>query len=129
MRLWFTPMLYVVATIVCGLLLPRLEEAYLGSYTINLSVASAQAYLSAAASGMMALTGIVFAMAFVMVQFGAIAYSPRLVVWFARDRALFHALGIFAATFLYALFTLVWVDRGASGAVPLFFPRCSWRSC
>jgi hypothetical protein len=33
--------------------------------------------LSAAASGMMALTGIVFAMAFVMVQFSAIAYSPR----------------------------------------------------
>jgi hypothetical protein len=31
-----------------------------------LSVAPAQAYLSAAASGMMALIGIVFAMAFVM---------------------------------------------------------------
>jgi hypothetical protein len=39
-------------------------------------VSSAQAYLSAAASGMMALTGVIFAMAFVMVQFSAIAYSP-----------------------------------------------------
>jgi uncharacterized membrane protein len=68
---------------------------------------------------MMALTGIVFAMAFVMVQFSAIAYSPRLVVWFARDRVLFHSLGAFIATFIYALFTLAWVDRGASGAVPL----------
>jgi hypothetical protein len=52
------------------------------------SVASAQALLSAAASGMMALTGIVFAMAFVMAQFSAIVYSPRLVLWFARDRML-----------------------------------------
>ena len=69
---------------------------------------------------MMALTGIVFAMAFVMVQFNAIAYSPRLVLWFARDRMLFHALGAFAATFIYALFALAWVDRGGSGAVPLF---------
>ena len=33
---------------------------------------------------MIALTGIVFAMAFVMVQFSAIVYSPRLVLWFAR---------------------------------------------
>ncbi len=36
-------------------------------------MASAKALLSAAASGMMALTGIVFAMAIVMVQFSAIA--------------------------------------------------------
>ena len=87
---------------------------------MNLSVASAQACLSATASGMMALTGIVFAMAFVMVQFNAIAYSPRLVLWFARDQALFHSLGAFSATFIYALFSLAWIDRGQSGAVPLF---------
>ena len=71
---------------------------------------------------MMALTGIVFAMAFVMVQFSAIAYSPRLVLWFARDRMMFHALGAFTATFVYALFALVWVDRGGTGKVPLFSP-------
>jgi Predicted membrane protein (DUF2254) len=33
---------------------------------------------------------------------------------------LFHALGAFTATFLYALFTLAWVDRGGSAKVPLF---------
>jgi uncharacterized membrane protein len=54
-----------------------------------------------------------------MVQFSAIAYSPRLVLWFARDRLLFHSLGAFVATFIYSLFTLAWVDRGGSGAVPL----------
>jgi uncharacterized membrane protein len=89
MPLWLIPMIYVGGSAVCGLVLPRLEQAYLGSYTIGLSVTSAQACLSAAASGMMALTGIVFAMAFVMVQFSAIAYSPRLVLWFARDQVLF----------------------------------------
>ena len=120
MRLWLIPMVYVAASVLCGLALPRLEQAYLASYTFDLSVASAQACLSAAASGMMALTGVVFAMAFVMVQFSAIAYSPRLVLWFARDRVLFHSLGAFAATFLYALFTLAWIDRGRSGTVPLF---------
>jgi uncharacterized membrane protein len=116
---WLIPMIYVTASVACGLTLPRVEQAYLPFYTFGLSVASAQAYLSAAASGTMALTGIVFAMAFVMVQFSAIAYSPRLVMWFARDPMLFHSLGSFAATFLYALFALAWIDRGGSGIVPL----------
>jgi uncharacterized membrane protein len=68
----------------------------------------------------MALTGIIFSVAFVMVQFSAIAYSPRLVLWFARDPSLYHSLGIFVATFVFALCELAWVDRGGSGKVPLW---------
>ena len=120
MQPWFIPMFYVSGAVLGGLALPRIEQAYLSGYKVALSMSSAQALLSAAASGMMALTGIVFAMAFVMVQFSAIAYSPRLVLWFARDRMLFHALGAFTATFVYALFTLAWVDRGGSAKAPLF---------
>jgi uncharacterized membrane protein len=118
MRLWVIPMMYVAASLTCGLVLPRIEQAYFGAVSIGLSVGSAQACLSAAASGMMALTSLIFAMAFVMVQFSAIAYSPRLVLWLARDRILFHSLGVFSATFIYALFALAWVDRDGSGAVP-----------
>ena len=120
MRLWLIPMIYVGASVLFGLTVPLWEQTYLPEQNFGLSVSSAQAYLSATASGMMALMGIVFALAFVMVQFSAIAYSPRLVLWFARDRLLFHSLGVFAATFLYALFALAWVGRGGSGAVPLF---------
>jgi uncharacterized membrane protein len=120
MQPWFIPMFYVCGAVLGGLALPRFEQAYLSSHSLALSVASAQAVLSAAASGMMALTGFVFAMALVMVQFSAIAYSPRLVLWFARDRMLFHALGAFTATFIYALFALAWVDRGGSAKVPMF---------
>ncbi len=54
-----------------------------------------------------------------MVQFSAIAYSPRLVLLFARDPMLFHSLGVFVATFVYSLATLAWIDRGGSGVVPL----------
>ena len=120
MQPWLIPMFYISGAVVAGLALPRIEQSYLSTYSIGLSVASAQALLSAAASGMMALTGIVFAMAFVMVQFSAIAYSPQIVLWFTRDRILFHALGAFTATFVYALFTLAWVDRNGSAKVPLF---------
>ncbi len=116
-------MLYVIGALVGGVALPRIESAWATDVRFRifeLSVSSAQAYLSAAASGMMALTGIVFAMGFVIWQFGAIAYSPRLLLWFARDRMLFHALGAFSATFVFALATLAWVDRGGNGMVPPF---------
>jgi uncharacterized membrane protein len=122
MRLWLIPTLYIAASVAAGLALPRVERAYFTTHTLDLSVSSAQAYLSAAASGMMALTGIVFAMAFVMVQFSAIAYSPRLVLWFVRDRLVFHSLGVFVATFIYALFILAWVDRGGTATVPPISP-------
>ena len=117
MRLWLIPLAYVLVSTVCGFGLPRLEHAYLSGYEFDIAVGSAQAYLSAIASGMMALTGIVFSIAFVMVQFSAIAYSPRLVLWFARDRSLYHSLGVFIATFIYSLATLAWVDRKGSGQV------------
>ncbi len=77
-------------------------------------------FFSAVSSGMMALTGIVFAVAFVMVQFGAVAYPPRLVVMFTNKPRLYHSLGIFFATFGYSLATLAWTDRGGSGVVPLY---------
>jgi uncharacterized membrane protein len=114
------PTIYVGATVVVSLTLPRIEHAYLGSYNHTISVASAQAILSSIASGMMVLTGIIFSLAFVMVQFSATAYSPRLVIWLSRDPVLFHSQGVFIATFCYALAVLGWVDRGGSGKVPLF---------
>ncbi len=120
MPMWLIPMFYVAAAVVCGFVLPRLEHEFLEAYTHAMSVASAQAALSAIASGMLSLTGIVFALAFVMVQFNAVAYSPRLVVWLSNDPILFHSLGLFIATFLYAIATLGWIDRGGSGKVPLF---------
>ena len=83
-----------------------------------MSVSAAQAIYSSIASGMMALTGIVFSMAFVMVQFSATAYSPRLVVWMATDRLMSHAMGVFSATFIYAIAALAWVGRHESTEVP-----------
>jgi uncharacterized membrane protein len=119
MQLWLIPFYYSVLSVVGSFLLPRLESRYF-AHDLDLSISSAQAYLSAVASGMMALTGIVFSIAFVLVQFNAIVYSPRLVIWFSRDRLLFHSLGVFVATFMYSLGTLAWVDRSGSGVVPLF---------
>ncbi len=118
--LWAIPMAYTAASVAAALSVPRLEHAYLSGYTHGMAVGSALAFFSAVSSGMMALTAIVFAIAFVIVQFSAQAYSPRMVVFFSQRSSLFHAFGIFSATFTYSLVALMWTDRGGSGTVPLF---------
>ena len=117
-RSWIIPATYAAVAMAAALTLPRMEGRLFPGLVLPMSVSSATAIYSAIASGMIALTGIVFSLAFVMVQFSATAYSPRLVLWIARDPMLSHALGIFTATFLYAIAALAGVDRNASGKVP-----------
>ena len=119
MPLWLIPMVYTIASLLAGVILPRMEQVYLATYAHSMSVGAAMAFFSAVSSGMLALTGIVFAIAFVMVQFSALAYSPRLVVMFASSPTLYHTLGVFFATFIYSLVALIWTDRAGSGTVPL----------
>jgi uncharacterized membrane protein len=114
-----TPLLYAVGAVVLGLVLPRLEAAFLPDLTAPVSAGVAIALLSSIASRMLPLTGLVFSLAFVMVQFSATAYSPRLVAWLAGSAMMHHSLGIFTATFVYAIAALAWVDRGGTGRVPL----------
>ena len=120
MSLWLVPMLYAAASFLAGVTLPRYERVYFASYVSGFSIASAQAFFAAVASGMIALTGIVFSIGLVMVQFSAMAYSPRLVLLFTRDPILFHSLGVFIATFVYSLGALPRVDRERAGSC-----RCS----
>jgi len=114
-----TPLLYAVGAVVLGMALPRFEAAFLPDLTAPIGAGPAIAVLSAIASGMLPLTGLVFSLAFVMVQFSATAYSPRLVAWFAGSAMMSHSLGIFTATFIYSLAALAWIDRGGTGKVPL----------
>lgn len=117
---WTVTSIYACGAIAAGILLPRIESRLFPNLVSPVSVAAAMAIYSSIASGMIALTGVVFSLTFVMVQFSATAYSPRLVLWFARDPLLAHAFGTFTATFLYAIAALAWIDRaGAPGRVPL----------
>ncbi len=113
--------MYAAAAILTAIYLPRLESHFGHAHDTGVDPGSLLAMFSSIASGMIALTGIVFSLTFVMVQFSATAYSPRLVLWIARDPLLWHAVGIFSATFLYAVGITSWVQHaGAPGGVPYF---------
>ena len=118
--LWVLPLLYAITSLIVALVFPRLEYEYLGAYDRGMAVSSAQAFLSAVASGMMALTAIVFSIAFLVVQFSASAFSKRLVLLFGQDPILFNSLGMFFATFIFALAELFYVDRNDDHKVPFF---------
>lgn len=120
MSSWGVPALYAAVAIAAGLTIPRLESGVLPGFVSPMSLSSAIAIYSSISSGMIALTSIVFSLTFVMVQFSATAYSPRLVLWIARDPVMSHSLGIFTATFLYGVAALAGVDRSGSGQVPFF---------
>jgi uncharacterized membrane protein len=117
---WGIPISYAVIAVFVGLALPRFETRWLPGITSGMSPVAALVVYSSIASGMMALTGVVFSLVFVMVQFCAIAYSPRLVPWIVRDRVLWHSLGVFTATFLYSLAAIAFLDRNRAGGVPFF---------
>lgn len=119
LKRWTIPLAYAAGALTAGMLLPRLEHHFLPELVSTMSPSAAMTVGSAIASGMIALTGIVFSLVFVMVQFSAMAYSPRLVVWVARDAVMSHSLGVFSSTFLYSLSLVAWVDRDSLGKVPL----------
>lgn len=103
---WLIPLAYAAGALILGFTIPRLAYRVLPGFVSSVSVAAAIGIYSAVASGMIALTGIVFSLTFLMVQFSATAYSPRLVLWMARDPIISHSMGVFTATFLYAIAAL-----------------------
>ncbi len=117
-RSWLIPLVYSVAAVLLGLLFPRLEWWLFPSLSSPISSNSAIAVFSSVAAGMMSFTAIVFSLVFVIAQFNAVAYSPRLALWLGSDPLMFHGIGIFTATFIYALVALAWIDRANTARVP-----------
>lgn len=82
---------------------------------------SAREVLSTIASSMLTLTGLVFSITIVVLQLTSSQFSPRVLRTFVRDRFIQLSLGIFLATFLFALLALREV-RGEDGVGDSFVP-------
>jgi len=103
---------YVVVALAMGYVIPRLELGTSRYVNPLLGKDVVIAFLSSVSSGMMAFTGIVFSLLFILLQFASTAYSPHIVTMLTRNRVLQHAGGVFTGTFLYSLMAL----RGAGTA-------------
>jgi hypothetical protein len=116
---WMIPAVYVIVSFLAAVVLPRVEYAVAPGHGNAISVSTAQALLGAVSSGMMAFTGIVFSIALLLIQYTATAFSKRFILLFRRHNVIFHALGLFVATFTFSLGTLAFVGREDKGWVPV----------
>lgn len=82
---------------------------------------SARELLSAIASSTLTLTALVFSVTVIVLQLASGQFSPRVLRTFLRDHRNQATLGVFLATFMYALLVLREV-RGDDGTVDEFVP-------
>ncbi len=97
--------IYISVALALGVIIPRFNQWFVWRES-PVDKTTMSTILSSIASGMITLSGIVFSLVFVLVQFGSATYSPRITKLFENSLALRHSLGVFTGTFLYSLMAL-----------------------
>lgn len=123
---WVLPMTIVAAATLSGIFLPELDrllDEHLPFFFPG-GPSGARGMLGTIAGAMISVTGLVFSITMVVVQLASSQYSPRVLGDFLGSRITQTTLGIFAASFTYALAVLRSV-QGDSGEGGAFVPQVS----
>lgn len=123
---WVLPMVVVLVALLAGYLMPELDRS-LGEhlpYVFPGGPSGARDLLGTIAGAMISVTGLVFSITMVVVQLASSQYSPRVLDDFLSSRVTQVTLGIFAASFTYAL-TVLRSVQGDSGEGGAFVPQVS----
>ncbi|HEX6268235.1 MAG TPA: DUF2254 family protein, partial [Burkholderiales bacterium] len=105
--LWFVPALIVLAATLLGLALVELDPGrQLGlaerwPRLFGAGAEGAREMLSAIASSMITVAGVVFSVTLVALSLAASQYSPRVLRSFMADRPTQAVLGVFVGVFAY----------------------------
>jgi uncharacterized membrane protein len=110
--LWFLPAVLTLGGVALAVLMVGLDqrdvlpEATAPVWLRTGSSDGARGVLSAIASGIITVTGVVFSVTIVALQLASTQYTPRVLRNFTADRASQVVLGVFIGTFTYALLVL-----------------------
>ncbi|HET6404941.1 MAG TPA: DUF2254 domain-containing protein [Candidatus Thermoplasmatota archaeon] len=115
-NLWFVPGMIVVGSIVLSHLTLALDDRYgerfaSAPYLFTGGPEGASAVLTAIASSMIGVTGVIFSITVVALTLASTQFGPRLLRAFIRDRAVQVVLGVFIGTFTFSLLGLRAIDR------------------
>ena len=109
-KFWVVPLLFAVVAALLGLALTAFDDRLDTSLTLPLLFAGgpegARALLAAIITSMISFTALVFSITIVVLQLTSSQFSPRVLRTFLRDWVNQIALGVFVATFVYALVVL-----------------------
>lgn len=114
--LWIVPAIFVALAIAMGIAIPAIDENTDTTIGIGYGSDAARGVLGSLAGGMITFTGFVFSILLLAVQFGSSQFSPRMLRRFLRDPTTKLSLGVFMATFIYALLVLRTVGTAADEA-------------
>ena len=121
--LWFTPAVFVIGAFVLSKLTVALDREIgadrLPRWLIGAQAEGAEALASTVATAMLTFLAVVFSTTLVAVQLASGQYSPRIVRVFVRSPLTHVTLGVFLATFLFALNALVETRGGTDPFVPV----------
>ncbi len=118
---WVVPALWSGGAIALGVVVPRLDDTGLADLLPFLfpgDVEGARSVLSSIAGAMITVTGLVFSNTMVVLQLASSQFSPRVLQTFLQDRVTQHTLGVFTATFVYALTVLRSLADAGDNPVP-----------
>ena len=110
---WAVPTACVLLALLLAIGLVELDRRLddgLGEVTFGAGPDGAREVLSAITTSMITFTGLVFSITIVVLQLTSSQFSPRVLRTFLRDRQTQLSLGVFVATFVYAVMVLRTVD-------------------
>ncbi|MGH3284185.1 MAG: DUF2254 domain-containing protein [Streptosporangiaceae bacterium] len=121
---WLVPALCASAAIGLAIGLIALDQALPVTHGVLVFPGppeGARSFLSSIIQAMISFTGLVFSITIVVLQLSSGQFSPRVLRMFLSDRTIRWSLGVFVATFVYAMVVLRAV-RGTSASGG-FVPR------
>ncbi len=124
--LWFIPSLFVLIGFITAEAALRIDQTIErdgGWFLFGGGIESARAVVTTIATSMLTFTGLVFSVTMLVLQLASNQLSPRVMRTFLRDRANQAVLGMFIATFVYALLVLRRITTIADGET--FVPALS----
>jgi uncharacterized membrane protein len=120
--MWFLPTLIVFGSLVAAVLVIDLQSwvteelAQQWPRLLGVSADGSRAMLSAIATSMMTVAGVVFSTTMVALALASSQFSPRILRNFMRDRVTQVVLGVFVGVFAYCLVLLRVVRGGEDGS-------------
>ncbi|WP_158288578.1 DUF2254 domain-containing protein [Ornithinimicrobium flavum] len=123
---WVLPTVIIVLATLAGIFMPELDRGLDDElpYFFPGGASGARDMLGNIAGAMISVTGLVFSITMVVIQLASSQYSPRVLGDFLSSRVTQVTLGIFAASFTYAL-TVLRSVQGESGEGGSFVPQVS----
>ncbi|MGI8643315.1 MAG: DUF2254 domain-containing protein [Thermomicrobiales bacterium] len=129
--LWFIPSLCTAAAVLLALLTVQIDQS-IGTqrgasteFIFGAGPSGARQVLGVIAGTMITVTGVVFSITIVALQLASSQFTPRVLRAFTGDPANQIVLGVFIATFTYALLVLRTIREAPSEDAQAFIPHLS----